>query len=254
MSTSWLDDGLADARVLITGAAGGIGTAVAHAFAEAGSRIVVSDLDANAVSAVAATTGAESAISTDLRSTAACAALPGEAAATLGGLDVVAHMAGTLVRRSDLNAVTEAEWDLQHDVNLKAAFFLLRAAGTLMVTQGSGGRLIAATSQGWWSGGYGGSAVYAASKGGLVSLCRGLARTYGDAGITVNTIAPGAVDTAMLTTDLPAAALSSIIEATPLGRLGMPAEVAAAVAFLGSRRASFITAATLNVSGGWLVY
>jgi NAD(P)-dependent dehydrogenase (short-subunit alcohol dehydrogenase family) len=96
--------------------------------------------------------------------------------------------------------------------------------------------------------------VYAATKGGLVSLCRGLARSYGPAGITVNTVAPGAVDTPMLTTDLADSALESVISATPLGRLARPQEIAAAVMFLASSRASFITAATLNVSGGWLAY
>lgn len=244
---SWLDDGLADARVLVTGAAGGIGRAVVEAFDTAGARLFLSDVDGSALGT------AHPAEGVDLRNPGACERLVDTAAAALGGLDVVAHLAGVL-RRRDLDAVTEADWDVQHDVNLKAAFFLLRAAGRLMVRQGTGGRLVAATSQGWWSGGYGGSAVYAASKGGLVSLCRGLARTYGSAAITVNTVAPGAIDTAMLTTDLGQDALDAVLGATPLGRLGTPAEVAAAVLFLASRRASFITAATLNVSGGWLAY
>lgn len=252
--SSLLDDGLAGARVLVTGASGGIGAAVAQTFAAAGSLVVVSDVDQDALAGTLSESGAATAIPADLRSTAACESLAADAAEALGGLDIVAHMAGVLTRRDQLSAVTEADWDLQHDVNLKASFFLLRAAGSIMVEQGCGGRLIAATSQGWWSGGYGGSSVYAASKGGLVSLCRGLARTYGDAGITVNTVAPGAVDTPMLTTDLGEDALASIIAATPLGRLGSPQEVASTVAFLASSRASFITAATINVSGGWLAY
>lgn len=230
-------------RVLVTGAAGGIGRAVADAFGEAGARVVESDV---------AGVGPD-AITADLRSGTECERLVAAAAGALGGLDVVAHLAGVL-RRRELADVTEDDWDAQHDVNLKASFFLLRSAGELMVRQGTGGRLIAATSQSWWSGGYGGSAVYAASKGGLVSLCRGLARTYGPAGITVNTVAPGAIDTPMLTADLSDEALASIVAATPLGRLGTPSEVAAAVLFLASPGASFITAATLNVSGGWLAY
>ena len=234
--------------MLVTGAAGGIGAAVAAAFVEAGANVAASDVRP------LPDQGVRASLQTDMRHSAECERLVDWAAAELGGLDVVAHMAGVLVRRDDLAAVTEEDWDTQHDVNLKASFFLLRAAGELMTRQGTGGRLIATTSQGWWSGGYGGSAVYAASKGGLVSLCRGLARSYGPAGITVNTVAPGAVDTAMLTTDLADQALDKIVADTPLGRLGRPEEVASAVLFLASSRSSFISAATLNVSGGWLTY
>lgn len=247
--TSPLDDGLAGARVLVTGAAGGIGAAVCSAFVQAGSEVVASD-----VRPLPDAAKPRADIPTDLRAPHAAERLVAAAAEELGGLDVVAHMAGLLRRRAEVAAVTEDDWDAQHDVNLKASFFLLRAAAEQMVRQGTGGRLVAATSQGWWSGGYGGSAVYAASKGGLVSLCRGLARTYGPAGVTVNTVAPGAIDTAMLTTDLADDALDSIVAATPLGRLGRPDEVAGAVLFLASARASFVTAATLNVSGGWLAY
>ncbi|RFU83898.1 SDR family NAD(P)-dependent oxidoreductase [Streptomyces triticagri] len=243
-----LDDGLAGARVLVTGAAGGIGAAVADAFVEAGSAVVASD-----VAGLPRDSGARATVRADLRSAADRTRLLAATAEELGGLDVVAHLAGVL-RRREIDEVTEDDWDLQHDVNLKASFFLLRDAAELMRRQGTGGRLVAATSQGWWSGGYGGSSVYAASKGGLVSLCRGLARTYGPAGITVNTVAPGAVDTAMLTDDLSEQALAGIVSATPLGRLGTAQEVASAVLFLGSARASFVTAATLNVSGGWLAY
>ncbi|MGW3955412.1 SDR family NAD(P)-dependent oxidoreductase [Streptomyces sp. NPDC004752] len=245
---SLLDDGLKDARVLVTGAAGGIGAAVAEAFLAAGAAVVVSD-----VTTVSEDLGARASVTADLRDTSESVRLVTAAAETLGGLDVVAHLAGVL-RRRDIAQVTEADWDVQHDVNLKASFFLLREAADLMARQGTGGRLIAAASQGWWSGGYGGSAVYAASKGGLVSLCRGLARTYGPSGITVNTVAPGAIDTTMLTDDLAVDALDTILSATPLGRLGTAQEVASAVLFLASARASFITAATLNVSGGWLAY
>ena len=77
--------------------------------------------------------------------------------------------------------MTEEDWDFQHDVNLKAAFFLARAAGNAMIEQGKGGRIILFSSQGWWTGGFGGSVAYAATKGGVTSMCRGLARTFGPA-------------------------------------------------------------------------
>ena len=137
-----------------------------------------------------------------------------------GRFDVLANAAAVLIRRGDVDEVTEDDWDTQHDVNLKAAFFLNRAAGRLLREQGNGGRIINFTSQGWWSGGYGGSVAYAASKGGIVSMSRGLARTYAKDGITVNTVSPGAVD-------------------TPMFRTGLDPD---------------ITGATINVSGGWLMY
>jgi hypothetical protein len=84
-----------------------------------------------------------------------------------------------LRRRASIDDITEADWDSQHDVNLKACFFLCRTAGNAMVEQGKGGRIIVFSSQGWWTGGYGGSVVYASTKGGVTSMCRGLARTYG---------------------------------------------------------------------------
>ena len=246
--SSLLDDGLAGARVLVTGAAGGIGGAVVDAFVKAGASVVASDAPGVTENDTVMS------LPVDLTEAEDCVSLVHRAAEVLGGLDVVAHTAGVLRRRAELADVTEADWDLQHDVNVRAPFFLLREAAELMVQQGSGGRLIALTSQSWWTGGFGGSTAYAASKGGLVSLCRGMARTYGPAGITVNTIAPGAIDTAMLTTDLSDDAMRQVVDATPLGRLGTPAEVAGAVLFLASARASFITAATVNVSGGWLAY
>jgi NAD(P)-dependent dehydrogenase (short-subunit alcohol dehydrogenase family) len=110
------------------------------------------------------------------------------------------------------------------------------------------------SSQGWWSGGFGGSVVYAASKGGIVSMTRGLARSLGPAGICVNCIAPGNIDTPMLMQDLDPNALDSIHRNTPLGRLGRPDEVASVAVFLLSTHASFVSGATLNVSGAFLMY
>ena len=246
--TSWLDDGLSGARVLVTGAAGGIGAAVTAAFVQVGAQVLATDL------AELPDSAAPVSLRSDLRTATGCTDLVTAARDTLGGLDVVAHMAGTLRRRSSLEEVTEEDWDAQHNINLRASFFLLRAAAGVMQSQGTGGRLIAATSQSWWTGGFGGSTVYAASKGGLVSLCRGMARTYGPHGITVNTVAPGAIDTPMLRTDLSEDSMRDILQATPLGRLGSPADIAAAVLFLASARAAFITAATVNISGGWLAY
>jgi NAD(P)-dependent dehydrogenase (short-subunit alcohol dehydrogenase family) len=163
-------------------------------------------------------------------------------------------MAAVLRRRSDVTQVTEEDWDVQLDVNLKAAFFLCREVGLALKAAGRGGRIVTFTSQGWWTGGFGGSVVYCAAKGGVVSFTRGLARTFGDANITVNSVSPGAIETPMLLTDLTDEDVANMEKVTPLGRLGKPHEVAGPVVFLLSQHASFVSGATLNVSGAWLMY
>ncbi len=159
-----------------------------------------------------------------------------------------------LRRRGSLDEITEADWDFQHDINLKAAFFLCRAAGNAMIEQGQGGRIITFSSQGWWTGGFGGSVVYNATKGAVVTMTRGLARNLAPHGIRVNAIAPGMVDTAMLRDGLTDEALADVVAATPMRRLGAPAEMAGAAIFLCSDQATFITGAVINVSGGFLMY
>ena len=116
------------------------------------------------------------------------------------------------------------------------------------------GAIVNFSSQGWWTGGFGGSVVYNATKGGIVTMTRGLARTYAAAGIRVNAVAPGLVDTAMLRDDLPVPVLEGLVDQVPLGRLASPEEVAPAVVFLASEHAAYITGVTLNISGGWLMY
>ena len=153
-----------------------------------------------------------------------------------------------------MDEVTEDDWDFQVDTNLKATFFLCRAAATAMREQGDGGRIIAFTSQGWWTGGFGGSVVYCASKGGIVSMVRGLARTFGPDQITVNAVSPGQINTPMLTTDLDPELYQQLTDATPLGRVAEPEEMAGTVVFLASNHASFISGATINVSGAMLMY
>jgi NAD(P)-dependent dehydrogenase (short-subunit alcohol dehydrogenase family) len=164
------------------------------------------------------------------------------------------HLAAILRRQARLSDVTEQDWDAQMNTNLKATFFLCRAAAEAMASQGHGGRLITFTSQGWWTGGFGGSVVYNTAKGGIVTMTRGMARTYGKDGITVNAIAPGQVRTPMLLTGLDQRVLESMTEATPLGRVAEPAEIAGLAVFLASRHAGFITGATINATGGFLMY
>jgi NAD(P)-dependent dehydrogenase (short-subunit alcohol dehydrogenase family) len=254
-AASWsLGAGLEGRGVLVTGAAGGIGRAVAAAFASAGANVVAVDrVPVDAVVAGLGGPGRHSAITADLAVLDRIDALAAEAAAAAGSLDVLAHVAA-VIRRRELDDVTAEDWEAQESVNLRAAFFLNRAAARVMRAQGRGGRIVNFTSQGWWTGGFGGSVVYSATKGGVVSMTRGLARTYGPDGILVNCVSPGAVDTPMLRDGMTAEALESFRAQIPLGRFAAPEELAGVVVFLASDHAGYITGATINVSGGQLMY
>ena len=251
-----LASGLEGKRVMLTGGAGGIGREVALAFGAAGARVAVIDLDEDKVRAVVAEMagGPHLPLAADLRPVAGHAELIGAVAGFLGGLDVLVCTAAVLVRRHSLDDVTEADWDIQHDVNLKSTFFLNQAAARVFRAQGRGGRIINFTSQGWQSGGFGGSVAYAASKGGIVSMTRGLARSLAKDKITVNAVSPGAADTAMMRSGMTDAALDATVAQIPLGYMAQPSQLVGAVLFLASDHADYITGATINVSGGWLMY
>jgi NAD(P)-dependent dehydrogenase (short-subunit alcohol dehydrogenase family) len=251
-----LNAGLEGKTVLLTGAAGGIGREVALAFDGVGARVAVVDLAQDGVDATLAAMGKgrHIGIACDLRPVAGHPALVARVAEALGGIDVLVQTAAVLVRRPSAFDVSEADWDVQHDVNLKASFFLAQATARLMRDQGRGGRIINFTSQGWQSGGFGGSVAYAASKGGIVSMTRGLARTLAKEKITVNAVSPGAADTAMMRSGMDDAALASTVAQIPLGYMAHPSELAGTVLFLASDHAAYITGATINVSGGWLMY
>jgi NAD(P)-dependent dehydrogenase (short-subunit alcohol dehydrogenase family) len=248
--------GLEGKGVIVTGAAGGIGRAVAQAFSTTGARVMAVDLDQAKVEEVVA--GFEGsghvAAAADLRDLSSHGPLVQRARDELGNLYVLANLAAVLRRRGSLDEVTEDDWDFQHDINLKSAFFLARAAGAAMIEQGQGGRIVLFSSQGWWTGGFGGSVAYAATKGGITTMCRGLARTFGPHGITVNCVSPGQVNTPMLMTGLAPEIYEAMKQQTPLGYVAEPEEMAGPVVFLASDHAKYITGATINASGGFLMY
>lgn len=250
-----LDSGLDNKVVIVTGACGGIGRAVTKAFAQAGSRVLATDLHQSALDQLLTElpgTGHQG-VALNLVNEEAYERLVHIATNDMGGLYALAHTAALLIRRSSLDEVTEADWDSQIDTNLKATFFLSRRVASAMAAQGEG-RLILFTSQSWWTGGFGGSSVYAASKGGVVSLSRSLARNFGPYGITVNTIAPGQIRTSMLLTDLDPTVYEKMRAETPLGYVGEPEDVSGVVVFLASAHARYVSGATINVSGGYLMY
>jgi NAD(P)-dependent dehydrogenase (short-subunit alcohol dehydrogenase family) len=248
--------GLEGRGVILTGATGGIGAAVARGFAATGAKVMAVDLDQARLDEVVGSlegTG-HIGVAADLRDLGTHEALVQRAVDELGGVYVLANLAAVLRRRGSLDEVTEDDWDLQHDVNLKSAFFLARAAGNAMIAGGQGGRIVLFSSQGWWTGGFGGSVAYASTKGGVTTMCRGLARTFGPHRITVNCVSPGQVHTPMLMTGLAPEIYETMKKQTPLGYVAEPEEMAGPVVFLASDHASYITGATLNVSGGFLMY
>ena len=256
MSNWDLGMGLKDQVVIVTGAAQGVGRATAIAMAEAGARVFAIDRNGDGVSQTVASlpdSARHLAVEYDLARVGGIEALVGRAQREMGTPWALANVHAVL-RRVALEDVTEEDWDLQLDVNLKAGFFLNRAVAQAMIPEKRGGRLINFSSAGFLKGAMHGSHVYVASKGGVVAMTRALARAYGPYGITVNTVVPGQIDTPMQHTDNPSEVVAAVTKSSALGRMGQPEEVAAVVVFLASKHSSFITGAAINVSGGSILY
>lgn len=164
------------------------------------------------------------------------------------------HLAAVLRRRNSVDDVTEDDWDEQAETNLKAAFFLNRAAWRHFRDCGERGSIVNYVSQAWWSGGYGGSVVYAATKGGVVSMTRGFARTFAADGVRVNCVAPGGVSTEMFHTGLSHQDEEAFLRQIPLGRVADPTDMVGITLFLVSDASNYLTGTVTNVSGGQLIY
>jgi NAD(P)-dependent dehydrogenase (short-subunit alcohol dehydrogenase family) len=235
----------------VTGAAQGIGEAIAHAFADVGARVCAVDIKEDALRAVvgALPGSGHTAAVLDLNDLGGHQGLVDEATRDLGSLDAIV-LAGAVLRREPLTALTEEGWDWQVDTNLKSTFFLARTAGEAMVAAGTRGSITTFTSISAFSGGLNPQPAYASSKGGVITLTYALARHYGPAGIRANSICPGFIDTPMQREGFSPAAQAAV-DATPLRRMGQPDEVASVAVFLASRHASFVSGAVVNVSGAW---
>lgn len=242
--------------VLVTGATGGIGSAVCHRLVKDGYRVWAIDLDQVALdNLIEALPGTEHrGMVANLRDLESHQEVIREVTVDGAKLLGLIHLAAVLRRRPSIDDISEDDWDFQIDTNLKATFFLNRTVAQFLIKQSSGGSIVNFTSQAWWSGGYGGSVVYAATKGGIVSMSRGLARTLAPHQIRVNTIAPGFVDTPMMRSGLTEEQLAQNVAQVPLGRLAAPEEIADAAVFLACNDARYITGATLNLTGGQLMY
>lgn len=233
--------------VVVTGACGGIGSAITAALATAGVQVLATDRPGT----TAESTANVSFVPGDLRELGFHHQLM-ESAAALAPVAGVVHAAG-VIRRAPVEEISEAEFDLQVEVNLKASFFLNRTAWQHLRATG-GGSIVNFTSQGWMTGGFQGSVVYSATKGALVSMTRGLARSFAPDNVRVNAVSPGFVDTDMLREGIDPDGRDQLIAAVPLGRLAQPQDLVGATAFLLSDASDYVTGAVLNVSGGQLMY
>jgi len=239
--------------VLITGGSRGLGAAFVEGFLELGDRVATCSRSSTStierLSTDKAHEGRFHHAALDLADRNACEDFVAGVIARFGGVDVLVNNAG-VARDGVLGLASDNDIDEVIDLNLKAPLHITRLVSRRMLLQGSG-RVINVSSVVGVSG-YRGLAVYSATKAGLDGMTRSLARELGPRGITVNSIAPGYLQTEM-THGLDERQLERIIRRTPLGRLAEPADVVAAVQFLASQEARFITGQVLVVDGGLTV-
>jgi 3-oxoacyl-[acyl-carrier protein] reductase len=238
-------------RALVTGASGGIGREIAIALAQAGARVALSGTRVAALEETRSAIGGSEhpVLPTDLADQDAVDRLVPAAESALGGVDILVNNAG-MTRDNLFLRMKNEEWDEVLAVNLTAAFHLTRAVLRGMMKQRFG-RIIGITSVVGVVGNPG-QGNYAASKAGLIGMSKALAHEVASRNITVNTIAPGYVGSAM-TDALSEKQKEAMLSRIPAGRLGAAAEVAAAAVFLASDEASYITGHTLNVNGGMVM-
>jgi len=233
---------------LVTGASGGIGSAIAKALAAQGATVALSGTRQEALDIVATAIGGGAVtVPCNLSDTDAVEALVPAAIEALGGkLDILVNNAG-VTRDNLVMRMKDEEWDQVISVNLEAAFRLIRAAARPMM-KARFGRIISITSVVGTTGNPG-QANYAASKGGLTAMTKALAQELASRQITVNCVAPGFIASAM-TDALNDQQKTTILTRIPAGDLGTGADIGAAVAYLASREAGYVTGQTLHVNGG----
>jgi 2-hydroxycyclohexanecarboxyl-CoA dehydrogenase len=241
---------LAGKVVLVTGAARGIGAGIARAAAAAGAAVALGDVSETSVGETAAALGGHAlALCMDVSDARSVRAAVAEAEARLGPLDVLVNNAGIDVIGPFLES-SEENWDRLWAVNLKGTLLTTRAVLHGMIAR-ERGRIVNIGSDAGRVGSSG-EAVYSATKGGIIAFSKTLAREVARHGVTVNCVCPGPTDTALLeqVRDYDEKLHASLARAIPLRRLGRPEDVAAAVIFLASDAAAYITGQTLSVSGG----
>ncbi len=242
---------LTDKCALVTGASGGIGSAIAKAFATHGAKVVLSGTRQDALEAVAAeieafAPGKAIVIAANLSDAKDIERLAAEAEAAMGRIDILVNNAG-LTKDGLAMRMSDEDWQTVIDVNLTAAFRLSRAVMRGMMKRRFG-RIIGITSVSAAIGNPG-QANYCASKAGMIGMSKSLAYELAGRNITVNCVAPGLIQTAM-SDAMTEPQRQRMLAAIPVGRLGNSEEIASAAVFLAANEASYVTGQTIHVNGG----
>jgi NAD(P)-dependent dehydrogenase (short-subunit alcohol dehydrogenase family) len=242
---------------LVTGARRGMGRSHALALAGQGAKVVITDIDLAECEVVADEVrekgGDVICFKLDVSNKADVDHVFDKVIEKYGRLDILVNNAGIYESHPFLE-MTEAEWDRTLDINLKGEFLCAQRAAKEMAKNKLGRIInIASIASGGVGVGIAGGSQYTASKGGIIGMSETLAIELAPLGINVNVIAPGAIDTPMVgAANIPKEAMDAMLAGVPLKRIGRPEEVSAAVVFLASDEASYVTGATLYVDGGWL--
>ncbi|MDR0278292.1 MAG: SDR family oxidoreductase [Paucimonas sp.] len=241
---------------IVTGAAGGIGSAIAARLAREGAAVVVSDVNLEAAQAVAEAIRAEGgkalAIAADIAQGDACRALVQQTVEQLGSIDILVNNAG-INRRGNLLALSEDDWHASFTVNLDSMFHLCRAVLPLMIEAG-GGAIVNTASQ-WGLYPAPGHIAYNVTKAAVASFTQNLARDYAPHKVRVNGVCPGEIHTPMLEAGVKRSGrtIADLDRMVPFGRIGKPEEVAALVAFLASEEAAFMCGSLVEITGAQAV-
>jgi 3-oxoacyl-[acyl-carrier protein] reductase len=242
---------------LVTGAGSGIGKAAAIALADQGATVAIS-YHRNRTGAedarqqVIAGGGRAVAIQADVTNSADIRRLVAETVEACGSIDVLVNNAGSLVQRLRILELTEARWDEVIDLNLKSAFLCAQAVAASMIERKTGA-IINISSIAGRNGGALGAIHYAAAKGGLIAMTKGMAKELAPHGVRVNAVSPGVIDTPFHEQFSTPEAIRNFINNIPLGRLGAPDEIARVIVFLASEASSYLIGETIEVNGGLLM-
>ncbi|QXI26636.1 SDR family NAD(P)-dependent oxidoreductase [Pseudomonas vanderleydeniana] len=241
---------------IVTGAAGGIGSAIAARLAREGATVVVSDVNLQAAQAVVATIessgGKALALAADIGAGEACRSLVTDVMERLGRIDILVNNAG-INRRGNLLALSEEDWHASFAINLDSMFHLCRAVLPIMIEAGAGA--IVNTASQWGLYPAPGHIAYNVTKAAVASFTQNLARDYAPQNIRVNAVCPGEIHTPMLEAGVlrSGRTIADLDRMVPLGRIGKPEEVAALVAFLASDEAAFMCGSLVEITGAQAV-